>query len=119
MSAEANKSKRCRVTTDYQVYYPDAIKVSRGEELTISEKESEWAGWVWCTNKEGKSSWVPENYVTRIGDSCTAKVDYDAKELAASVGEELIFTQEESGWVWCINERGERGWVPLDNVEKI
>jgi hypothetical protein len=108
-----------QVVKDYSVYYTDAIVMQRGDPLTITEKESEWAGWVWCTNgSNDKSGWVPEMYVEREGDQATALVAYDAKELAAQAGEELTATQQVCGWVWCRNQQGESGWVPLDHLEQ-
>jgi len=109
----------CRVIFAYQLAYPDPLVISAGEELTIGEKESEWSGWVWCTNQDGKSRWVPEKYVERKGDTGIACYDYEATELSVSVGEELIMGKEESGWIWCTNQEGQSGWVPADHVEKL
>jgi uncharacterized protein YgiM (DUF1202 family) len=101
------------------VYYTDAIVMRTGDQVTLSEKESEWTGWIWCTHSSNdKSGWVPEQYIERVGDKATALVDYDAQELAAQAGEELTATQEESGWVWCTNQQGESGWVPLAHLEQ-
>jgi uncharacterized protein YgiM (DUF1202 family) len=110
----------CRVTIAYQTPYPDPITIRTGEVLLVEDRESEWAGWIWCTNQDGKSAWVPEKYVERKGDRGTALLDYSARELSVAVGEELVMSQlEESGWVWCTNQQGESGWVPLDNIERI
>lgn len=108
-----------QVVKDYSVYYRDAIVMRPGDQMSISEKESEWAGWVWCTHESNsKSGWVPEQYIEREGDQATALVAYDAKELAAQAGEELAATLEESGWVWCRNRQGESGWVPLAHLKQ-
>jgi uncharacterized protein YgiM (DUF1202 family) len=110
----------CRVITAYQTPYPDGMTIRAGEALTIEDRESEWAGWIWCTNGDGESAWVPENYVERKGNSGAALRDYSARELSVAVGEELVMSQlEESGWVWCTNQKGESGWVPLDNIEQM
>ena len=42
--------------------------------------------------------------------------DYEATELAVSIGEELKIEKEESGWVWVTNKEGKKGWVPLENI---
>ena len=85
--------------------------------MTVGQRESEWAGWVWCTNRDGKSRWVPEAYVERTGDTCVMLRDYEATELSVGVGEALVISgEEESGWIWCTNQAGQRGWVPGDNV---
>jgi uncharacterized protein YgiM (DUF1202 family) len=109
----------CCVVVEYQSAYPDPLVVKAGEELTIGEKKSGWSGWIWCTNRNGKSGWVPEKYVTRKGDTGTVLHDYASTELSVSVGETLIMGQEESGWIWCTNQKGQSGWVPADNVEKL
>jgi len=110
---------KCRVTSAYQSPYSDPLVIRAGEELAIGEKESEWSGWVWCTNQSGKSRWVPEKYVQRRGDTALALRDYEATELTVSVGEELTMGEEESGWIWCTNQKGQSGWVPADHVETL
>jgi hypothetical protein len=109
--------RTCRVIVDYESPYTDPCTFNAGEKLTIGEKESEWDGWVWCTNREGKSRWVPEAYVEHRGDVCVMLRDYESTELSVSAGEVLSITgQAESGWVWCTNQAGQSGWVPEDNV---
>ena len=109
----------CRVISEYRSACPDPLIVSDGEELTISEKESSWSGWIWCTNRDGKSGWVPESYIERKGDTCVALYGYEATELTVEVGEELIASKEESSWIWCMNQEGQSGWVPAENVERL
>jgi hypothetical protein len=117
--AESKQRRLCRVISEYQSAYTDPLLISTGEELTISEKESEWSGWVWCTKRDGKSRWVPESYVERKGDTWVARTDYEATELSVRVGEELVMGEEESGWIWCTNQEGQSGWVPADHVEAL
>jgi len=113
------KQRTCRAISEYQSAYPDPLIISAGEELMIGEKESGWSGWVWCTNQGGESRWVPEKYVERKGDTGIARYDYEATELSVSVGEELVMGKGESGWIWCTNQKGQSGWVPADDVEKL
>ncbi|MBN1978974.1 MAG: SH3 domain-containing protein [Anaerolineae bacterium] len=109
--------RRAWIIATYESSYTDPCTFSAGETLTIGKRKSEWDGWVWCTNQEGKSRWVPEAYVKCAGDICVMLRDYEATELSVRVGEELIITgEEESGWVWCTNQAGQSGWVPGDNV---
>lgn len=106
----------CRVISAYRAAYPDPLVIHAGEVLAVGEKESEWSGWIWCTNRSGKSRWVPEVYVDRKGDTCVALCDYDATELSVRVGEELVAGQEAAGWLWCTNREGQRGWVPKEHL---
>ena len=117
MGTKNDQRQICRVISEYQTPYSEPLVISAGEELAIGEKESEWSGWIWCTNQDGKSRWVPEKYVERRGDTGIALYDYEATELSVSVGEELRMGKEESGWIWCTNQEGQSGWVPADNVE--
>jgi hypothetical protein len=53
----------------------------------------------------------------RQGETATLRQDYDATELTVRAGEELMVMVEESGWLWCANRTGQRGWVPANHVE--
>ena len=111
------KGKSYQVIEDYNSDYTEPLVITKGEILTIGEKESEWSGWIWCTNKFGKSRWVPENYIEIYGRKCKAKQDYEATELSVKTGETLIAKKEEADWIWATNEREKSGWVPLRNVK--
>lgn len=113
------KGKRCRVIEDYDSPYTEPLLITKGEILTIGEKESEWSGWIWCTNTFGKSRWVPENYLEIHGNTGKANQDYNATELNINIGEELIIEKEEAEWFWVINPQGKSGWVPIKNVKII
>jgi hypothetical protein len=62
---------------------------------------------------------VPEKYVERRDDSYVMLRDYEATERSVSVGEVLAIGEEESGWIWCTNQAGQSGWVPVDNVSTV
>lgn len=119
MSSEskAHEQRVCRVVADYDTPFPNPLVLGAGQELAISDRESEWPGWLWCTTPEGSSGWVPESYVARQGETATLRRDYDATELSVRAGEELTIEWEESGWLWCANRAGQRGWVPANYVE--
>lgn len=107
----------CRVVTAYQSPYTEPFALHPGEELTIGHKESEWPGWVWCTNQHGESRWVPETYIERRGDTCVALCEYEATELSVQAGQELTVGHGESGWRWCTNQAGQSGWVPAEYLD--
>ncbi|MBN1995025.1 MAG: SH3 domain-containing protein [Anaerolineae bacterium] len=116
-NVEIKSPSICRVISVYQSAYPDPLVIKAGEELIVGKKESEWSGWVWCTNQNGKSGWVPKKYVAHKGYIWVARFDYDATELSVDIGEELIMGYEESGWIWCTDQQGRHGWVPADHLE--
>lgn len=113
------KGRYYRVIKDYNSAYPVPLIMKAGEKLHFENKESEWPGWVWCTNAEGNSRWAPESFITKRGTGAVMQCDYDATELTVTVGDKLEIVAETAGWARCINDKGESGWVPLDNVEII
>ena len=44
-------------------YEATELSVSVGEELIMGKEES---GWIWCTNQDGESGWVPAEHVERL-----------------------------------------------------
>lgn len=110
----------CRVNSDFPPIKEDIMIIRKGEILTIEKKTNRhWSGWKYCKNICGESGWVPERYL--IIEEGFAKVikNYAYKELPVSKGEELYIEKEISGWLWCLNTRGNRGWIPLNNVDRI
>jgi uncharacterized protein YgiM (DUF1202 family) len=114
---ESHQQQLCRVITNYRSAYPDPIVLCMGDEVTIEDRESEWSGWLWCTTKDGKSGWVPADYIRRSGHKGKAARDYDATELTVTKGERLMIIGEICGWYLCRTEDGLPGWVPQQNVE--
>ncbi len=113
------KNKKCRVIKEYNSPYTDPLFFKKNEEVFIGEKDSEWFGWIWCTNQSGDSRWVPENYLDFHGDKGVLNRDYNAVELNVKIGEELFIEEEEAEWFWVINQQGKKGWVPIKNVNII
>jgi len=114
--------RECRVIAEYQKSNPDPIIMRKGDEVELTGKEDHWQGrpdwvYIWCTNQHGQSGWVPKPYIEQQGTKGTARFDYNATELTAHTGETLIAGQEESGWMWCANQHGQSGWVPIANIE--
>lgn len=117
------QQQRYRVTTGYKASNTDPFTVTIGEVFQVSEKFDTWNNnpqwiWIWCTDQHEKSGWVPKTAIhfNTDGKTGTTRYSYAATELTVVIGEELIATQEESGWVWCMNRRRESGWVPLENL---
>ena len=108
-----------QVIEDYQAPYPDPIQVKKSETVMLGlQKETPITGWVWCTNVEGKSGWVPESYIDiENGETGKMRCDYDAIELAIQKDELLTVYKEESDFYWARNEDGQEGWIPVDHVE--
>jgi SH3-like domain-containing protein len=113
------RNMRGRVIKDYDTPYPEPFVIRKGDLLKPSERDSEWEGWIWCTNAEGKSAWVPESFLAIDGESARVLEDYDARELTVRVGDVLELIKEEAEWFWCRDKDGEFGWVPGNYLELI
>ncbi|MEO6887686.1 MAG: SH3 domain-containing protein [Ktedonobacteraceae bacterium] len=118
--------RRYRVTTDYQASSTDPIAVHAGETFQVSEKVDAWQDnpdwlWVWCTDQRGKSGWVPKAIIVLNADGTTGTTRnaYAARELSVVAGDELAASHEESGWLWCSDQQGRQGWVPLAHVASL
>jgi Variant SH3 domain len=119
----ADALRRCRIIKDYQASNPDPFSVQPDELFQVSEKVDLWSDnpnwiWIWCTDQRGKSGWVPQNIMQRGEEknTATARSAYRALELTVVIGDELEVVREESGWLWCINQQKEQGWIPLEHV---
>ncbi|HEU5383879.1 MAG TPA: SH3 domain-containing protein [Ktedonobacteraceae bacterium] len=120
---QADPERTCRVARDYQAEFPDPIAVEAGDAFTVSARTSAWEDnpawmWVWCTDQRGKSGWVPKNIIQMEtdGQTGTTQATYNARELTVTAGQELSIEQEESGWFWCCDQQGNRGWVPISHI---
>jgi hypothetical protein len=111
--------KTYRVIEAYETPYPDALQAEAGERFTFERKETEWDGWLWCTNASGKGAWVPENWLRLDEGTCVLQRDYAARELSVAAGELIRADLVESGWVLGSKAGGERGWVPLNHLSPI
>jgi hypothetical protein len=108
-----------RVVQAHQTAYTAPLAFRQGERLRFERRETEWPGWIWCTDSNGQSAWVPERWVEIEGDACVLQRDYVATELPVQEGEIVTVERIESGWGWGIRESGEQGWVPLANLSPL
>ena len=108
-----------RVVKAHQTAYAAPLAFRQGERLRFERRETEWPGWIWCTDSAGQSNWVPEDWVQIEGNSCVLQRDYVATELPVEEGEVVTVDLFESGWGWATRENGAQGWVPLENLSPL
>lgn len=109
---------RARVIKAWRTIYTDPLTFRAGDALSVGVRDTEWPGWVWCTNAAGRSGWAPEGAVEVRGEGCGVAVrDYTARELPMEVGDELTLETEEAGWYWAADRAGRTGWVPATHLE--
>jgi hypothetical protein len=89
--------------------------------LNGEEKETEWEGWIYCTNEAGIHGWVPKAYLKPSDETGNFQLlqDYSSRELSVESGQEVIILLEESEWVWVRNPNGDEGWIPKRNLADI
>ena len=106
------------VIEDNDPTYLDPIRVAQRDLLIVGKEDSEYPGWIWCENQQGKGGWVPKDCIESVGSESRAKYDYSAVELRARTGERLFPIESKYGWVLCSNSAGEKGWLPLAKVRE-
>lgn len=110
---------RYRVVVDYQSAVQHPLELRAGDMVQVNDGKEKWPGWVYCTDQTVNTGWVPERYLLRRETGAVLCKDYNGKELTVKAGDELLVCQVLTSWSWCLNEKGEPGWVPTDHVEKL
>lgn len=107
---------RWKVISDHKAIYPHPITVKLGDRIILSGREDEWDGhrWLWAAAEDGKEGWVPDDLpLKNSGKNAQCAYDYSAMEISVGLGETLTGTIQRHGWLWCKNNNGTTGWVPL------
>mgnify|MGYP004703021489 CR=1 FL=1 len=112
------------VTKEHVSNYPDPIKLTCGECITVFERyvgPEGWDNWISCISKaSGKKGWVPEQIIKIEAENAYVIQDYDATELTIIPGVIVQEIEKLNGWVWCQNcDSGEIGWLPLSSLQEI
>lgn len=108
--------KDYRAVTEHRASFPYSVELKVGETVLVTEKEED--GWAWCICKDELGAWVPKEYLMRKGDKGIALVKYNSTELNAKVDEKLSCSKEAKGWLWCANQKGEKGWIPKTKLRR-
>lgn len=89
-----------------------------GDPVIVGDPNTEWPAFVFVTTPAGGEGWVPARCVSSESGRATVTSAYDTTELRTFAGEQLtvIERDDESGWLRCTNEPGQRGWVPSRSV---
>lgn len=104
---------KARVLEEYRSAYPNPISFVVGDAVLIGSLDDEYPGWIRVKTADGNEGWAPMKYLKKSDSSvAVATVDYSAQELNAVEGECVEVLQHYGGWAWCLNARGERGWLP-------
>lgn len=113
---------KIKTTCSYTIAYPDPLILQPGEKVNIIKSEnaeSDWFGWHFCKDKNGKDGWISKDYMDVEGSKGEISKSYSAKELDATEGEEFEIIYSSCGWSWCKNSSNEEGWLPDNIFEKV
>ena len=113
-------TKTYRVIAEYRSPYPDPIIFHKGEKVQVGKEftdDPDWKDWVWCEGEHGNKAWVPKQYLKTEAGRGEFLNDYDARELSVTVGEVIIVFEMVNGFGMSEKQNGERGWVPLKNLQ--
>jgi ketosteroid isomerase-like protein len=110
---------RARLRDDHIVQYPDPIRVSRGDEVTVVRRDDEFTRWLWCIAPDGRAGWVPETALASTDPGSSRMLAaYEATELAARRGAIVRVLREFDGFAWVESIEGRQGWVPVGILER-
>ena len=100
------------VNADYEERNTHAIHLEPGQEVTSGPADCVWPGWVWATDSNGRSGYVPEEFLEPLGEDRWAALEpFDPTVLKVRRGDKVNSIQQIHGWHWCESESGDRGWV--------
>ena len=105
-----------QVVDEHRASYPYAVELKVGDQVVVTAKEE--GGWVWCIGRDARGAWVPNGYLERRGEQGTVRVAYSSAELTVRVGDRVSCSREAEGWLWCVSQTGERGWIPKAKLRR-
>jgi hypothetical protein len=98
--------------SDYEEKDSDPIRLEPGDEISVGPLDRAWPGWVWATDRDDNDGYVPEEILEPLGEGrFAATASFDPTVLTIRRGDRLESLRQIHGWHWCLNERGEAGWV--------
>lgn len=105
-----------------KAHAPDSsisLIMKEGDILQGERRKTDWDGWLWCTSDSGVSAWVPEVFLTKMseGNLYQATCDYDSREMAINVGQQVKIMHTAAEWAWVRTGEGDEGWIPLENLD--
>ncbi|MEH6422409.1 SH3 domain-containing protein [Pseudomonas sp. CGJS7] len=89
-----------------------AIRIARGDTLSLGERDHEWPQFVWAVQADGLGGWAPASLFDRDRGAATAQSDYDTVELDAAAGAVVRLHHELAQWWWASDAHGRQGWIP-------
>ncbi|MFD2257741.1 SH3 domain-containing protein [Luteolibacter algae] len=100
------------INADYEETNSRALHLSAGQEVTSGPADKTWPGWIWASNADECSGYVPASILEPLGEDRWAVLeDFDPTILNVKRGEKVSSIRQVHGWHWCKNHDGSEGWV--------
>lgn len=110
--------RRVRAREAHEIPDRAPLRVTPGERVRVGERDGTWPAFVYVTAAGGEG-WVPSRHLRAddaggTGEAVVADA-YDTTELPVAAGQEVDVLAEDlaSGWLWCRDDDGREGWVPV------
>ncbi|AAM35335.1 peptide-binding protein [Xanthomonas phaseoli pv. phaseoli] len=109
---------RARLLCDHRAAYANPVRFQAGQQVGLGVRDEEWPAFAWVTTDSGRAGWAPLAWLRPLGDGrAEALRDYDARELDAQTGEDVLLHHEHGGWWWSERADGTQGWLPAADLE--
>lgn len=101
---------------DYEEMNSRAIHLVAGQEVTSGPVDRTWPGWIWASDANGSSGYVPAEILEPLGEDRWAAMEaFDPSVLKVKRGDRLDSLRQVHGWHWCRQQKGDgegnEGWV--------
>ncbi|KUF32176.1 SH3 domain-containing protein, partial [Xanthomonas phaseoli] len=104
---------RARLLCDHRAAYANPVRFQAGQQVGVGVRDEEWPAFAWVTTDSGRAGWAPLAWLRPLGDGrAEALRDYDARELDAHTGEDVLLHHEHGGWWWSERADGTLGPPP-------
>ncbi|MFH2037061.1 MAG: SH3 domain-containing protein [Candidatus Zixiibacteriota bacterium] len=108
---------KATVIKSYRAAYPEPFNLKKGDRVKLGKTDPDNPGWIWCTNQNGASRWVPESILDIDSEIGIIKKDYSSIELTVEAGDMLEILEKDSGWCFCQTDLEDKGWIPMANLK--
>lgn len=100
------------VNADYEEKDSRPLFLKPGDEVSVGAIDRAWPGWVWASDSEERTGYVPEEILEPLGEERFAVLEsFDPTVLSVRKGDVIESLRQIHGWHWCRNEAGKEGWV--------
>ncbi len=111
--------EKARVIKKHTPEFEHPLKLIKADIVRCTERSTYWKGWIYCPDFKGVDGWIPNSLLEHWDkNEYIVLEDYNSLEMSVEINDEVYILKETNGWAWVKNSNGEKGWIPLENLEK-